>query len=696
MTQPCTQNDEERGGLGGHRMEPEQVVDVDIDETEGGVVDENEMLPPRSPSGGAGAALRWRTIGGISAILVVATLAFLGSAATETRGDTGGSGRQEVDPQLSMARKEERQEPRPYKPPEYARSQAGVTAAAKDEDDGGGDGAYGGEFEEVAERLRARNCCREETPQCLACKADQPLAAFCQSRAQRSAPGCEGFCGLNEDSYNYVGGDFRSLRVTSTLDCCAACRAEPLCTSWTWGKRPGANDENVCYLKSQLELHRVPDEGYISGLPGSDDLLYQVRTSQDTCVDVDHSGSLGAAACGSVSDSRQQWSYDRMTGIIRTAPAHGSRCLQVSAGVWAKATASVEDCSTSELSQRWIFDSELGQLQNFGGLCLVARQVEGSFVPVMESCEQIASEERWVFSLADAAIRKAMALIKTTTTVTSTTVTTTTVTTLPRTTTVTTQSIKGIDASLFCWSLMLPWGYEPDLLRMQIAERRSIFACEDFVVYSSVALDLGSGYVTERVDTDLHCPLGGPFHTALNTPIFQEIWGYLIRDGRYLLHEWTVKADPDAVFLPERLRDIVRTPEIAYAAVGETGVFLNNCKYGLHGPIEVVSKRALHLFSMERKRCDNPPQEDVYLRSCMLTVGVLELNQWNVLAEAACESPDWQSCHSAAASFHPFKTLSAYRRCQEEAEKVGTWSSKELEVYHGPLAKDSTGVAAAM
>jgi len=64
----------------------------------------------------------------------------------------------------------------------------------------------------------------------------------------------------------------------------------------------------------------------------------------------------------------------------------------------------------------------------------------------------------------------------------------------------------------------------------------------------------------------------------------------------------------------------------------------------------------------------------------MLTLGVTQVNQWNVLAEAACRTPDWESCHSAHASFHPFKGLDAYRQCQAEAEAKGSWNGDQIQV----------------
>jgi len=70
---------------------------------------------------------------------------------------------------------------------------------------------------------------------------------------------------------------------------------------------------------------------------------------------------------------------------------------------------------------------------------------------------------------------------------------------------------------------MLPWGYEPSLLKMQLRRGQSIFACDATEVYSSEEMDLG-GLVTVDLGIDLHCPLGGVFHTVMNTPIFLQVW----------------------------------------------------------------------------------------------------------------------------------------------------------------------------
>merc|ERR1712061_40350 len=142
---------------------------------------------------------------------------------------------------------------------------------------------------------------------------------------------------------------------------------------------------------------------------------------------------------------------------------------------------------------------------------------------------------------------------------TSATVTSTTTTTKTRTT-------APLAESLFCFSLMLPWGYEPSLLRIQLKERMSIFDCDETAVYSNKVIHLGFNVETNVVDKNLHSPIGGEFHTALNTPIFIAVWKQLIKDGRFRYHGWTVKTDPDAVFLPSRLRRVIRGPHSLRAA----------------------------------------------------------------------------------------------------------------------------------
>merc|ERR1712194_474766 len=51
----------------------------------------------------------------------------------------------------------------------------------------------------------------------------------------------------------------------------------------------------------------------------------------------------------------------------------------------------------------------------------------------------------------------------------------------------------------------------------------------------------------------MKCAFGGEFGTALNTELFLQVWQSVINDARFQFNDWTVKADPDCVFFPQRL-----------------------------------------------------------------------------------------------------------------------------------------------
>merc|ERR1712194_954206 len=63
--------------------------------------------------------------------------------------------------------------------------------------------------------------------------------------------------------------------------------------------------------------------------------------------------------------------------------------------------------------------------------------------------------------------------------------------------------------------------------------------------------------VTAKVDSDLKCEKGGEFDTALNTDIFFEVWKKVVTGSNYANYDWTVKADPDAVFFPGHLKSVL-------------------------------------------------------------------------------------------------------------------------------------------
>jgi len=233
--------------------------------------------------------------------------------------------------------------------------------------------------------------------------------------------------------------------------------------------------------------------------------------------------------------------------------------------------------------------------------------------------------------------------------------------------------------SLFCYALMMPRSYEQTLLVRQLRDSVSIFACEEYAVYSNEALQLAPGVLTGVVQSNLTCETGGEFKTALNTPIFLAVWRKLINDARFLLHDWTIKVDPDTVFFPQRLRYRLQP----HTDVPE-GVYFNNCRFGLHGPLEVFSRNAVRVWNTGMQRCEShfkrlckgPCEwgEDMFIDQCLSKVlHVRRLADGNLLQEDHCNPPKgWESCRAKkVVAFHPFKQLPKYLKCVRNANEEG-------------------------
>jgi hypothetical protein len=285
---------------------------------------------------------------------------------------------------------------------------------------------------------------------------------------------------------------------------------------------------------------------------------------------------------------------------------------------------------------------------------------------------------------------------------------------------------------------MMPFGYEPSLLQAQHNKGVGIFACDESELFSNTTMGLGSKVTL--MPGSLEVQYGGKWGTALNTNIFSRVWAEILRRGRYRFHDWAVKVDPDAVFFPDRLQNLLRrhTPESKVPLGGpqeptevrcgqcalpshqhqtcalrvkafqkqgrtcakalelaareppedcgcvcddlacdrppEAAMYLNNCKWGLHGPIEVLSRRAVAIYVTGLPQCEalmkQPWGEDKYLDHCMQQLGVMRVSEFHLLSETACgETP--APCGGSDVAFHPFKTIQTYFDCWGYGKKFG-------------------------
>lgn len=249
--------------------------------------------------------------------------------------------------------------------------------------------------------------------------------------------------------------------------------------------------------------------------------------------------------------------------------------------------------------------------------------------------------------------------------------------------------------TLSCFSLTVPNSTEPALLNWQSQHSAGIFACDKTTVYSNRIMPVGNT-MTHMVDSDLKCKYGGDSQSALNSWIFIAVWKAVVKDGYFRTYDWTVKADPDAVFLPHRLKTVLAS---------HTGApYVNNCQYGMHGPIEVLGRIAMEKLEESYqesadgrapKRCVEGLHfgqwgEDMFLDQCLSKIYGLKAPIENrLMCEDHCDCSDFYWCSASKypdrVSFHPFKTVDAYSNCIANALAGST---------QGAGSSSSNGVAA--
>lgn len=213
------------------------------------------------------------------------------------------------------------------------------------------------------------------------------------------------------------------------------------------------------------------------------------------------------------------------------------------------------------------------------------------------------------------------------------------------------------------------------MMSEQLDRKTGIFACDKSSVFSNIPRVLGrkAKHNTEVIHTSLNAPIGGIYNMSLNTDIFLVVWRRIFHKEDYHKYDWTVKVDPDAVFLPARLRLRVASDEAQRDAGSAKGVFLNNCKIGNHGPIEVISTLGMEVFRKGVDRCIKKNYapvdeigEDVFTRRCWKHLGVTQLDDFHLLSEINCfENPT--PCFSGKVVFHPFKTVPDFLQCLDQA-----------------------------
>merc|ERR550532_1542920 len=78
----------------------------------------------------------------------------------------------------------------------------------------------------------------------------------------------------------------------------------------------------------------------------------------------------------------------------------------------------------------------------------------------------------------------------------------------------------------------------------------------------------------DDVKGDFHLMKRKEAKTWINTGLFVQVWTAIHNAGHYKNHNWVVKVDPDAVFFPFKLLNLLRD-----VSVPAEGIYLENCKF---------------------------------------------------------------------------------------------------------------------
>jgi len=135
---------------------------------------------------------------------------------------------------------------------------------------------------------------------------------------------------------------------------------------------------------------------------------------------------------------------------------------------------------------------------------------------------------------------------------------------------------------------------------------------------------------------------------------------------------------PTPCFFPQRLRRILLEHSSAD--------YINNCKYGLHGPIEVLHRRSLEALELDYNESEDGLRprrcydellpvmeeygEDYWLDRCLSdTLALTSEIDGRLLCEANCDCDEWYWCKNETehVSYHPFKREDMYRQCMANA-----------------------------
>lgn len=222
--------------------------------------------------------------------------------------------------------------------------------------------------------------------------------------------------------------------------------------------------------------------------------------------------------------------------------------------------------------------------------------------------------------------------------------------------------------SLYCFAVVQPFNYEPGLIKAQAEKSVGIFGCDQQSVFSTQSFYIGDGPLGP-VQTITFVPakvVMSKDNTAGNAELFMHVWDSVKNKGLFQDADWTIKVDPDAVLLADRLRWHLKP---------HTGqnVYIVNCAkpYMPDGPmmfgaLEAIAKPALQTYFWKAGDCVASLKwkewgEDLFMGKCLEKLGVQRRNDFRIYSDGVCTGVD---CYDPdAAAFHPKKDIGSWMAC---------------------------------
>lgn len=179
----------------------------------------------------------------------------------------------------------------------------------------------------------------------------------------------------------------------------------------------------------------------------------------------------------------------------------------------------------------------------------------------------------------------------------------------------------------------------------------------------------------------------------VNWGLFYQVWLKVKAQDAVYKADYTVKVDPDAVFIPQRLRVYLGS---TIKGDSPHGLYLENCKnvqYGFFGHLEVISREGARVLTSNLEECHEKFApcanegcdwkwgawgEDVFTQRCMDHHYVDKVEAFDMTTDGACEAdrPEgekknkkWHATDCSqlkTVTAHPYKKPEEYLKCLNE------------------------------